>query len=135
MIRLGLIMEPAHGVSFFSGQRRGLAAPGDDKGVSKQNGNRKSKIEMIINKELIGPCSKHVPLYFLGSEKMNNLQPNAKIKKLTAGNRKGNGKQEQQQFSASYYRSRQPRQNITSGQQYTASNPQLARQHSRTDPP
>ena len=43
------------------------------KGVSKQNRNRKPKIEMILNKALIGPCSKHVPLRFLGSEKMNDL--------------------------------------------------------------
>ena len=42
------------------------------KGVSKQNRNRKSKIETIINKALIGLCSKHVPLRFLGSEKMND---------------------------------------------------------------
>ena len=41
----------------------------------------KSKIEMITNKALIGLCSKHIPLRFTGSEKMNELQPNAKIKK------------------------------------------------------
>ena len=100
--------------------------------VSKQNRNRTSKIEVIINKALIGPWAKLVPLRFLGSEKMNDLQPNAKNKKLTAGNRKANRKHEQQQFSASYW-SAQPRQNITSGPPYTASYPQLARQHSRTD--
>ena len=104
------------------------------RGVSKQNRNRKSKIELTLNKALIGLCPKHVPHLFLGSEKMNDLQPNAKIKKLTAGNRKGNRKHEQQQFSASYW-SAQPRQTSTSGPPYTASYPQLARQHSRTDPP
>ena len=46
----------------------------------------KSKIEIIINKALIGLWPKHVPLRFLGFEKMNDLQPNAKIKKLMAGN-------------------------------------------------
>ena len=64
---------------------------------------------------------------------MNDLRPNSKVKKLTAGNRKGNRKHEQQQFSASSW-STQPRQNIISGPPYTASNAQLARQHSRADP-
>ena len=40
-------------------------------GVSKQNRNRKSKIEMKINKVLIDPCSTRVPLRFLGSEEMS----------------------------------------------------------------
>ena len=107
------------------------------KGVSKQNRNRKSKTEMIINKALIGLCSKHVPLRFLGSEKNERLRFTTQCKnkkKLTAGNRKRNRKHEQQQFSASYW-SATPRQYITSGRPYTASYPQLARQHSRKDSP
>ena len=52
---------------------------------------------------------------------MHGLQPNAKIKKLSAENRKSNRKHEQEQFSASYW-SAQPRQNITSGLPYTTHN-------------
>ena len=92
------------------------------------------KIGMIIDKALIGPWSKHVALRFSGPEKINVLQPNAKIKKLTTGSRKANRNHEQQQISASYW-SAQPRQCNTSGPPYTAPNPQLPRQHSRTDPP
>ena len=79
---------------------------------------------------------KHDSVPFLGSEKVHDLQPIAKIKKLSAENRKANRKHEHQQFSVSYW-SGQPRQNITSGLPYTAHNPQLliARQHSRTDAP
>ena len=100
--------------------------------MSKNNRKSNPKIKRIINMALIGPRPKHVPLRFLGSEKMNEIQPNAKIKKLTAENRRANRKHEHQQFSASY-RSAQPRQNITSGPPYTASTQQLARQHSRAD--
>ena len=81
---------------------------------------------------LIGAWFKYVPLRFLGSDKMHDLQPIANIQKLSAG--KANRKHEQQQFSV-YYWSAQPRQDITSGLPYPAHNPQLARQHSRTDPP
>ena len=89
---------------------------------------------MKKKKALIGAWFKHVPLRFLGSEKMHDLQPIAKINKLSTENRKANRKHEQQQFSVSYWPV-QPRQDITSRLPYTAHNPQLARQHSRTDPP
>ena len=62
---------------------------------------------------------KHVPLRFLGSEKIHRLQPIAKIKTLSAENRKSKRKHEQQQFSVSYW-SAQPPQDITSGLPYTA---------------
>ena len=74
-----------------------------------------------------------LPFVSCFSKKMNDLQPIAKSKALTAENRKANQKHEQQQFSVSYWG--QPRQNITSGPLHKASNPQQARQHSRTDPP
>ena len=82
------------------------------------------------------PGSKHVHVHlrFLGSEKIHDLQPIAKIKKLSAENRKANRTYEQQQFSVSYWPA-QPRQDITSGLPYTAHNPLPARQHSGTDPP
>ena len=101
--------------------------------MSKQNRQSKMKIE-IKNRALIGAWLKHVPLRFLCSDKINDFQPNAAIKKLSAEKRKANRKHEQQQFSVSYW-SAQPRQDITSGLPYTAHNPQLAGQHSRTDPP
>ena len=88
---------------------------------------------MKMERALIGAWFKRVPS-FLGSEKMHHLQPIAKIKRLSAENRKANREHEQQQFSASYWPA-QPRQDITSGLPYTAHNPQLARQHSRTDTP
>ena len=53
---------------------------------------------------------------------------------MSAENRKANLKHEQPQFSVSY-RSAQPRQHITLELPYIAHNPQLARQHCRTDPP
>ena len=65
---------------------------------------------------------KHVPLRFLGSEKIHRLQPIAKIKTLSAENRKSKRKHEQQQFSVSYW-SAQPPQDITSGLPYTTHNP------------
>ena len=99
-----------------------------------QNRKSKMKIEMKKNRALIGGWFKHVPLRFLGSEKIHDQQPIAKIKKLGAENRKANRKHEQQQFSVSYWPA-QPRQDIISGLPYTAQNPQLARQDSRTDPP
>ena len=85
------------------------------------------------NRALIGAWFKHAPLRFSGSVRIPDLQPIAKTKKLSAENRKGNRKHEQQQFSVSYW-SAQPRQDIISGPPYTAHNPQLARQHSRTHP-
>ena len=88
-------------------------------------------METKVNRALVGPWFKHVPLRFLGSEKKQDLQPIAQLKKLSAESRKANGKPEQQQSSVSYWLA-QPRQSITSGLPYTAHNPQRARQHSRT---
>jgi len=102
--------------------------------MSKQKRKRKTKNEMKKNRALIGPWHKRVPLRFFCSDKINDLQPIAKNKKLTAEKRKGKLKHEQQQFSVSYW-SAQPRQNITSGLPHAARSPQLARQHSRADPP
>ena len=95
--------------------------------LCKQNRNRKSIIEMKKNGPLIGAWFKHVPLRFLGFEKIHDLPPIAKIKKLRDENRKADRKHEQQQFSVSYWPA-QPRQDITSGLPYTTHNPQLARQ-------
>ena len=90
---------------------------------------------MKINRALVDPWFKHVPLPVLGSGKIHDLQPTAKTIKLSAENRNANVQREQQQLIVSYW-SAQPRQNITSGLPYTAHNPQLARQHSsRPDPP
>ena len=50
-------------------------------GVSKQNRKSKIKIEMNTNRALIGAGFKHVPLRFVCSEKINDFQPIAKIKK------------------------------------------------------
>ena len=52
--------------------------------------NRKTK--MKINRAPIGAWFKHVPLRSLGYEKMRHLQPIAKIKKLSAENRKRKSK-------------------------------------------
>ena len=49
-------------------------------GVSKQNGKKKSTKKK--NRALIGAWFKHVPLCFSGSEKIHDLQPIAKIKKV-----------------------------------------------------
>ena len=75
------------------------------------------------NRALIGAWFKHVLLRFSGCEKIHDLQPIAKIKRLSAENRKGNRKHEQQQFNVSYW-SAQPSENITPGQPYTAYNSQ-----------
>ena len=64
--------------------------------MSKQNRKSKMEIEMKKNRALIGAWFKHVPLRFLGSEEIHDLHPIAKIKKLSAENRKGNRKHEQQ---------------------------------------
>ena len=74
------------------------------------------------NRALMVSWFKHVPLRFLGSEKIHRLQPIAKIKTLSAENRKSKRKHEQQQFSVSYW-SAQPPQDITSGLPYTTHNP------------
>ena len=89
---------------------------------------------MKINGALIGTWFKHVPLRFLGSEKIHDLLPITKIKKLNAETRKANRSHEQQQVSVFYW-SAQPRQNIPSGLPCTAHDPHLARQNSRVDHP
>ena len=112
-----LLFVPSIFFSIFSAQ-----------GVPKQN--RKSKMKTEMKKEhgadwrLVQTCS---PSFFC-SEKINDFQPTAKIKKLSAEKRKANQKQKKQQFSVSYWSS-QPRQDITPGLPYTAHNPLPERQH------
>ena len=74
---------------------------------------------------------------FLVSEKINDLQPNAKIKKLSKNwalkiDKQIENTNSNSSFSVSYW-SAHPRQNVTSGLPYTAHNPELARQRSRSD--
>ena len=57
---------------------------------------------MKINRAMIGAWFKHVPLRSIGTEKIHDLQPIAKTKKLCAENRTENRKHEQQQSSVSY---------------------------------
>ena len=80
-----------------------LVGTGVYEGVSKQNRKSKMKVDMKENRTLIGAGFKHVPLLFFSCEKskISNLLPKAfaKIKKLSAENRRAYRKHEQQQFS------------------------------------
>ena len=57
---------------------------------------------MKKNRAVIGAWFKHIPLGFFCCEKINDFQPIAKIKKLSAEKRKANRTHEQQQSSVSY---------------------------------
>ena len=57
---------------------------------------------MKKNRAVIGAWFKHIPLVFFCCEKINDFQPIAKIKKLSAEKRKANRTHEQQQSSVSY---------------------------------
>ena len=64
-----------------------------DQGVSiNRIEHRTSKIEMRINSALIGPWPKHILVRFIGSEKLNDLQPNAETKKVDGWKSKSKSK-------------------------------------------
>ena len=98
---------------------------------SKIEKEKRNENKQGVDWSLAQTCS---PSFFWFRENRRFPPYSQNKKKLSAENRKANRKHEQQQFSVSYW-SAQPRQDITSGLPYTAHNPQLARQHSRTDPP
>ena len=64
-----------------------------DQGVSiNRIEHRTSKIEMRINSALIGPWPKHILVRFIGSEKLNDSQPNAETKKVDGWKSKSKSK-------------------------------------------